>query len=462
MGSGASNTKGRAESYAPDEPQCKSVAATDIGINKVDVMTVDSIGAKLKVSEKSSYHSKVDERERTLAEPKVSPERTSPRVREEHKGDYEEKLDMGIEKPGEETCLLGGGLGEAVDEASFGSAGDRSSEPLATVCDAPLPLDTAKDQKLPERSSGQNGDVEQGGYHSDLRGESECQDLEDELDYLRRLRRLQVLEQLGHEAECGNNGTEQFAEGNEDIDCEHESDDRSTGNLEEDECGEIGGEGDDDDAGDGHSRGSAADLFAYSAMSLGIEGDELLFNMLYFGTGQAAPVGEEDEEEGVDVEDSPKRRPAPDMALRNLLNSTVEETVAAHSANNTPYKLNPAKDKDLQCLAVRLFDSSDPGSCSMRDCLICSDEFQNGVECTEIPACGHIFHGDCLRKWLSLQSWCPVCRTSITTSPPSADAGKMNEHSALPMVTGEETLGMDCQSPHHLSSEQTPRMAISE
>ena len=48
----------------------------------------------------------------------------------------------------------------------------------------------------------------------------------------------------------------------------------------------------------------------YSAMSLGMDNDELLFNMFYFG-----------DEDGI--------------GLRQSMNTAVEETYAAHSTGNT-------------------------------------------------------------------------------------------------------------------------------
>ena len=115
-----------------------------------------------------------------------------------------------------------------------------------------------------------------------------------------------------------------------------------------------------------------AAMFSNTALSLGIDNDELLFNMMYFGDQQAfVREGDEESDENGDsdgdsdsdgevgnLQDSSeydavsKGRPGDipgvgmrtkssnmranaGMNIRNMLNSTVEETIAAHSANNT-------------------------------------------------------------------------------------------------------------------------------
>jgi hypothetical protein len=31
----------------------------------------------------------------------------------------------------------------------------------------------------------------------------------------------------------------------------------------------------------------------------------------------------------------------------------------------------------------------------------------------QIPACDHVFHSQCLRKWIHRHVTCPLCRTAI-------------------------------------------------
>ena len=53
------------------------------------------------------------------------------------------------------------------------------------------------------------------------------------------------------------------------------------------------------------------------------------------------------------------------------------------------------------------------------DCVICMEEFTNGVSIRKVPSCRHIFHSECIMKWLSgpnqqEQQRCPMCNEEIT------------------------------------------------
>ncbi|KAL6187696.1 hypothetical protein ACLB2K_039091 [Fragaria x ananassa] len=43
------------------------------------------------------------------------------------------------------------------------------------------------------------------------------------------------------------------------------------------------------------------------------------------------------------------------------------------------------------------------------ECPICLDQFEVGGEAKQMP-CNHVFHGDCVEKWLKVHGTCPVCR----------------------------------------------------
>ncbi|KAG8378033.1 hypothetical protein BUALT_Bualt08G0096100 [Buddleja alternifolia] len=50
-------------------------------------------------------------------------------------------------------------------------------------------------------------------------------------------------------------------------------------------------------------------------------------------------------------------------------------------------------------------------------CSICLEEFRGNGACEGvIMPCKHIFHGDCIKKWLTISHYCPVCRFEMPTS----------------------------------------------
>ncbi|GMH03974.1 hypothetical protein Nepgr_005813 [Nepenthes gracilis] len=46
-------------------------------------------------------------------------------------------------------------------------------------------------------------------------------------------------------------------------------------------------------------------------------------------------------------------------------------------------------------------------------CAICLDSMSIGDWCRELPACKHLFHLNCVDKWLLKVPACPICRTSV-------------------------------------------------
>lgn len=53
----------------------------------------------------------------------------------------------------------------------------------------------------------------------------------------------------------------------------------------------------------------------------------------------------------------------------------------------------------------------------VKECPICMNEFQLN-ESTSITSCGHIYHNDCLNKWISKikQNKCPICRETYNNT----------------------------------------------
>ena len=46
-------------------------------------------------------------------------------------------------------------------------------------------------------------------------------------------------------------------------------------------------------------------------------------------------------------------------------------------------------------------------------CVICLSEFQIGEKESTLP-CLHIFHTECLEKWINEKNWCPICKYDIS------------------------------------------------
>jgi hypothetical protein len=45
-------------------------------------------------------------------------------------------------------------------------------------------------------------------------------------------------------------------------------------------------------------------------------------------------------------------------------------------------------------------------------CCICLSKFSNDEDLRELP-CAHIFHMECVDKWLQINALCPLCKAEI-------------------------------------------------
>ncbi|KAK6133688.1 hypothetical protein DH2020_032598 [Rehmannia glutinosa] len=48
-------------------------------------------------------------------------------------------------------------------------------------------------------------------------------------------------------------------------------------------------------------------------------------------------------------------------------------------------------------------------------CVVCMEEFSGECEVVSMP-CEHVFHEDCIKKWLRTSHYCPVCRFEMPTN----------------------------------------------
>jgi len=141
---------------------------------------------------------------------------------------------------------------------------------------------------------------------------------------------------------------------------------------------------------------AAAEMFAHTALSLGMDNDDLLFNLMYFNSGDNATFG-------------------------TVMNSVQSETLALHSENNTPYKLKPASTIAISGLA-RLNFGIDIASGDVEklgldcECAVCKDDIEHSAPVLQIPACQHFFHEECLLRWINLVSLTDVYFNASITS----------------------------------------------
>ncbi|KAK4436494.1 RING-H2 finger protein ATL66 [Sesamum alatum] len=71
-------------------------------------------------------------------------------------------------------------------------------------------------------------------------------------------------------------------------------------------------------------------------------------------------------------------------------------------------------------MAVVLYkkSASSGGSRSEAECCICLEIFGDKEEVKVLPECRHCFHSECVDKWFTAESSCPLCRASLRVDSP--------------------------------------------
>lgn len=67
--------------------------------------------------------------------------------------------------------------------------------------------------------------------------------------------------------------------------------------------------------------------------------------------------------------------------------------------------------------SIPIFQFRELAERSPCECAVCLNEFQEEEKLRIIPNCSHKFHIDCIDVWLQSNANCPLCRTSISTTP---------------------------------------------
>ncbi|XP_017982440.1 PREDICTED: RING-H2 finger protein ATL66 [Theobroma cacao] len=97
-------------------------------------------------------------------------------------------------------------------------------------------------------------------------------------------------------------------------------------------------------------------------------------------------------------------------------------TAAAQNATPAP---SPGLDPDfINSLPIVWHRSVVPNSKGKNgfieetECSICLGLFEDEEKLKVLPECNHAYHSECVDKWLSSQSSCPLCRASLSPITP--------------------------------------------
>ncbi|GAV75985.1 zf-RING_2 domain-containing protein [Cephalotus follicularis] len=89
----------------------------------------------------------------------------------------------------------------------------------------------------------------------------------------------------------------------------------------------------------------------------------------------------------------------------------------AHARSSEPPKtgLNPMIIASLPTFTVKQTNSQDDAT--IIECSVCLSMLEDQEIARLLPNCKHTFHKDCIDKWLSSHSSCPICRADAEPRP---------------------------------------------
>ncbi|PAN23834.1 hypothetical protein GQ55_4G123300 [Panicum hallii var. hallii] len=64
----------------------------------------------------------------------------------------------------------------------------------------------------------------------------------------------------------------------------------------------------------------------------------------------------------------------------------------------------------------------DHGSTAARECAVCLGAVQEGEMVRRLPDCGHVYHVECIDRWLAAHRTCPLCRSELDPCKTNSDA----------------------------------------
>jgi E3 ubiquitin-protein ligase ATL41 len=94
-------------------------------------------------------------------------------------------------------------------------------------------------------------------------------------------------------------------------------------------------------------------------------------------------------------------------------------TVAHARSGDEPNRgLDPTVIALLPVFVFRRKDGEvDDGATSATECAVCLSMIENEEMARLLPNCKHVFHAECIDKWLGSHSTCPICRAEAEPAP---------------------------------------------
>lgn len=100
------------------------------------------------------------------------------------------------------------------------------------------------------------------------------------------------------------------------------------------------------------------------------------------------------------------------------------ESMQNQPSGNPPASKNAIKNLKTFKMSEEYCKKDEKGNFEFPSCSVCLTEVNKDEETILVP-CGHMFHAQCIIKWLEMHNTCPVCRYELPTD--DADYNKLKQ-----------------------------------
>ncbi|XP_047330079.1 RING-H2 finger protein ATL56-like [Impatiens glandulifera] len=90
---------------------------------------------------------------------------------------------------------------------------------------------------------------------------------------------------------------------------------------------------------------------------------------------------------------------------------------SSSSSSSSSFDSDYTAEELMRLLPCFEYSESDTTT-TTKDCAICLDGFHSGERIRKLPNCNHTFHSNCVEKWLTRVSNCPICRLRLNLLTP--------------------------------------------
>ena len=100
---------------------------------------------------------------------------------------------------------------------------------------------------------------------------------------------------------------------------------------------------------------------------------------------------------------------------RGLSQGVIQATVAPLTTSYVKVAPSPTatKDKTTKVKGSHATTNAAVDSDTAEECSICLDTFEDSSQVVTL-ACSHIYHSECIKRWLHQDSRCPLCKARVT------------------------------------------------